>query len=389
MELLSSNGRLLLPFGDTILETLSTLLSARIAFANRYVMTMYRDEFHVLVHMRNLRRVFLLEAADLMYQFYTSLFTQMEQNDANVLSWNNEYLLTDQLNGLLCSKYPDMSSLFTVQVSARPYIERNVLDALKNVSLHYAVPACQRDIISDATMRRYNEVFRQLLRIKWGMWTLEQLRFPIDQRRRPPYARLTYHDRTVRRLALVRMWILYSMQCVHSHLMTHVVQVMGERLDGAVARCTTLTELGAVHRETVRQMHANCFLQHNDRSIRMGVEQLLTLILVVRNEWHNLSDANAVDSAKHSQVDEIEISYINCHAYITRVLNTQLYSKDRKWFVRFARDKSGYLYIVLFIFQWRAWRRRSAAVVHIELNILDGIRIHLTKVEFVFYCILV
>lgn len=338
---MSSNGRQLLPIGDTIRITLSALLTARIAFANRYVMTMYRVEFHVLAHLHNLRRVFLLEAADLMYQFYTSLFAQMEQSDANVVSWNNAYLLTDQLNGLLCSKHPGMSSLFTVHVSARPYIERSVLDALTNVSLQYAVPVCLRDIISEACLRRYNDVFRQLLRIKWGIWTLEQLRFPVDQRRRPPYARLTYHDRTFRRLALVRMWILYSMQCVHSYLMTHVVQVMGERLEVAVARCATLSELGAVHRETVRQMHANCFLQHDDRSIRTGVEQLLTLVLVVRNEWRNLNDADAVDSAQHSQVDEIESSYINCHAYIMRVLNTQLYSKGRldcKWLVGCARE---------------------------------------------------
>lgn len=315
----------ILPIGDIIRDALATMLTARIAVANRFVIGMYRDEFQVLTHLHNLRRIYLLEASDLMFQFYTGLFRDIEQSD----SWNNSYLLTDQLNGLLCSKYADMSGLFAVHVSGRKFVARNVLDAIRNVSIQYAVPPCMRDIIDEASVRTYNEVLRLLLRIKWGLWSLEQLRFPLCQRRRCTYARQTYSDRMFKRLAMVRIWILYSMQCVHNHVMTYVVRVMGDRLDAQVAACQTLAELGEVHRAYVRAVHGHCFLQRDDRHILMAVEQLLTLIYVVRNEWCDLESEDAVDNVRNSQIDEIESSYINCHAYITGVLNTQLYTNNR------------------------------------------------------------
>lgn len=368
-----SDGGCMLPVGDAVSDTLAALLTARIAVANRCVIRMYRDEFQVLAHLRNLRRVFLLEASDLMFQFYTTLFRQIERSDR----WNNPYLLTDTLNAVLCTKYPDMCRLFAVQVSARRFVSRNVLDALRNVSLRYAVAPCLRDIISPQTLRCYNEIFRLLLRLKWGMWTLEQLRFPVAQKRRPAYARQTYHDRTFKRLALVRIWILYSMQCVHSHVMTHVVQVLGVQLDERVAGCRTLSELCAVHGAFVRTVHEYCFLQGDDRNILMGVEQLLTLICVVRNEWRDLEGdgdqeeddmTDAVEGGERSsQIEAIEISYISCHTHITAVLNTQLYTKNREHceylFGRFSTTNMLFFY---FIFQWQVWRRRSVTMRRIE-----------------------
>lgn len=359
----------ILPVGDIVRETLANLLTARIAVANRFVIGMYRDEFHVLAHLHNLRRVYLLEASDLMFQFYTALFRDIEHTDG----WNNAYLLTDQLNGLLCSKYADMSGLFTVHVSARKFVARNVLDAVRNVSISYAVPPHMSDIIGEASVRTYNEVLRALLRIKWGMWSLEQLRFPLGQRRRRAYARQTYHDRIFKRLAMVRIWILYSMQCVHNHVMTYVVRVMGDKLDDEVTACRTLAELGEVHREYLRKVHWHCFLQRDDRHILLAIDQLLTLVCVVRNEWYDLdSDDGVADNGRNSQIDEIESSYINCHAYITGVLNTQLYTHNQAY-CECNHSEVEYniviIYFISFSMQCRVWRRRSVAVVHIDLHV--------------------
>lgn len=47
---------------------------------------------------------------------------QMETTD----NWNNPYLLTDQLNGIICTKFPEMSSLFNVHVSSRRFDQMKV-----------------------------------------------------------------------------------------------------------------------------------------------------------------------------------------------------------------------------------------------------------------------
>lgn len=56
---------------------------------------------------------------------------QIENGD----NWNNPYMLTVQLNGILCSKFPDMNSLFTVQVERRSYYPKNVLSPQRSVKL--------------------------------------------------------------------------------------------------------------------------------------------------------------------------------------------------------------------------------------------------------------
>ena len=66
-----------LPLEELLISSLTRILKTRIAFANCFVMRLYREEFMVLKHLQNIRKVFLLEASDLMHQFYSKLFQQV------------------------------------------------------------------------------------------------------------------------------------------------------------------------------------------------------------------------------------------------------------------------------------------------------------------------
>lgn len=74
-QLQKSNS--ILPLEEGILNALSRILKKRIAFANSFVMQLYKEEFDVLRHLQNIRKVLLLEASDLMHQFYAKLFSQV------------------------------------------------------------------------------------------------------------------------------------------------------------------------------------------------------------------------------------------------------------------------------------------------------------------------
>ena len=66
-----------LPLEELLISSLTRILKTRIAFANCFVMRLYREEFMVLKHLQNIRKVFLMEASDLMHQFYNKLFQQV------------------------------------------------------------------------------------------------------------------------------------------------------------------------------------------------------------------------------------------------------------------------------------------------------------------------
>lgn len=65
------------PSENIITRIISNLLSAKMPAANRFVTTIFRDEFHLLKHLRYIRCVLLLEGSDLMYFFYNKLFQQV------------------------------------------------------------------------------------------------------------------------------------------------------------------------------------------------------------------------------------------------------------------------------------------------------------------------
>lgn len=71
------NSKYSLPLEQLINSVLNRLLKRRIAFADNFVLQLYRDEFMLLKHLRNIRKVLLLEASDIMHQFYSNLFKQV------------------------------------------------------------------------------------------------------------------------------------------------------------------------------------------------------------------------------------------------------------------------------------------------------------------------
>lgn len=133
---------------------------------------------------------------------------------------------------------------------------------------------------------------------------------------------------------MVRNWILYSMQCVHSHIMTQLLYSMGQQFDRRVEKARTLNEIIDVHRSYVNTLFEHCFQSNNDETIRVGIEQLLNLICVLRNEWiqleHVMADgADETDYEAISPIDDIENTYIRCHCHVADLLSSEVYSKNR------------------------------------------------------------
>ena len=101
--------------------------------------------------------------------------------------WNNSYLLTVQLDDVLTARYPSMHSLFSVQIMATDSHVKETLGAIADITINYAVRDSVCDVIHDRALTKYNEIFRFILQIKWAIYTLETLRFPIKFKKRPPY----------------------------------------------------------------------------------------------------------------------------------------------------------------------------------------------------------
>lgn len=67
----------ILPYHQYFCTILTNLLNARISVANDWVLEIYKNEHQLVHHLQNLPKIFFMESGDLMFDFYSKLFTQV------------------------------------------------------------------------------------------------------------------------------------------------------------------------------------------------------------------------------------------------------------------------------------------------------------------------
>ncbi|XP_039429506.1 gamma-tubulin complex component 5-like [Culex pipiens pallens] len=335
----SISGQLMLPLEHVLFGAIKNLMETKRQAANHFVTTIYKEEFLVLHHLKNVRKVLLLEASDLMYYFYNDLFRRIEAGE----SWANPYLLTIQLNDILASRFNDMTSLFTIEIVPEHKAETTtVLDAIDKLRILYDPGNDLSNMINEEAMASYNCLFRFLLKVKWALCTLESLRFPECYKRRPPYEEPCVLDLNLKRLSMLKFWMIFSVQCIHSHLMTHVLQSLGMQLDERLEAADNLNEMIAVHRSYIGTIYDHSFQTDDSKPFREGVIRLLNLVHIVRDEWNSnvlyvemdargdIEDNSMIgDFIANAQVGMLETTYCKCHQQLAELLNREVYAKRK------------------------------------------------------------
>lgn len=175
------------------------------------------------------------------------------------------------------------------------------------------------------------------MQLKYALWALENLRFPVQIKKRPPYQAIGAIEIKFKRLVLIRNWILYSLNCINAHIMMHVLQGQGEWLDNSMEKVANLSEIVALHRQYVDTVYVQCFQTVNDSSIRGFIQQMISLVVIVQCEWDTLSaefngvvlieeNTDQLDSVK-TDILWIESTYIDIHSHLTKILTANVYSK--------------------------------------------------------------
>ncbi|XP_058447372.1 gamma-tubulin complex component 5 [Malaya genurostris] len=335
----SISRHLMLPLEQVLFSTIKNLMETKRQAANHFVTTIYKEEFLVLNHLKNIRKVLLLEASDLMYYFYSDLFRRIEAGE----NWANPYLLTIQLNDILASRFTDMTSLFTIEILSEYKAETTtVLDAIDKLRILYNPSNDLSNMINEETMTSYNCIFRFLLKVKWALCTLESLRYPECYKRRPPYEEPCVLDLNLKRLAMLKFWMIFTVQCIHSHLMTHVLQSLGMQLDERLDAADNLNDMITVHQSYISTIYEHCFQREESKLFREGIIRLLNLVHIVRDEWNNnvvysemdargdIEDNSMIgDFISNAQVGMLEMTYCKCHQQLAELFNREVYTKHK------------------------------------------------------------
>lgn len=134
--------------------------------------------------------------------------------------------------------------------------------------------------------------------------------------------------------------MIYSIQCIHSHLMTQYLETLGLQLDQKLKKSSNVDEMISIHESFLDAASEHCFQSKRGDEIRNGIEQLLDLVIVLREEWENVTSiqeaqATTLESSDFymNEIDvfhigDIESTYISCHRFIATTLNEEIYGQN-------------------------------------------------------------
>ncbi|EDW06538.1 uncharacterized protein LOC6585250 [Drosophila mojavensis] len=357
LEALEKCTKLQLP--QVMPRALSKVLRQRCDQANQYMMHWYREELVIADHVHFLRHVLMFQADYIMYPFYISLFRQIESGQ----NWASSSDLTTELYDILDRHYPNMACELYVEVISRSRAHSlKVYEALNAIAMAYMMSPALDRIITANQMLSYNRIWRLMLKVKWAIWKLENMHF-IKRKGTEVYGPLDLVGLTVRRLEILRFWLISMISSLHTHLCTHVLQAIGAHFEEQLPKVFTIRELAKLHEEYLDSICKHCLLTEEFDEFHSALEQIFHLIFVLDMEWNscgnylNVSHAlsldissdntlslDEADSYYHTeeankameylalnQVGEIESTYIRCHQMMAGILTNLVYKHDQKF----------------------------------------------------------
>ncbi|XP_054269770.1 gamma-tubulin complex component 5 [Macrosteles quadrilineatus] len=258
----------------SVLERQLSLVESRHKSASSLVTDTLLTEHNLCKHLTVLRTVYFMENGNLAQSFYSYLFKEIEAG-----TWNNSISLNAQLKVCVEEYFPGFENYFTVQ------IETSCRDKSSNALVHHIIPAISLAyrvdwpvslVISEASIASYNKVFRFLLHLKYAFWTLHNTRF----------SDLTdsSHPLWVRRLHVLKTWMLHSTNTLHSYFMGLVLRSYSTHLEESVLSADSLQVIVQAHNKFLDEVKIHC-LQDKTNYLENFIKRLLKLCSMLAELW--------------------------------------------------------------------------------------------------------
>ncbi|KOC65482.1 Gamma-tubulin complex component 5 [Habropoda laboriosa] len=319
IELLVSLDRI------TDIWSINTANSAEILFsryngASKLVKNIMSEEYKLESHLTLMRSVYMMEAGHIMNKFYQRLFYEIETNQL----WNNSYFLSCILEEILSQWWSDLSSRWSITVS-NTHTDQ-VLLAIDNITLHYTIGWPINIILNEKTFIKYNEIFRFQLKLKWALWTLNNLRFSDLEGSKSIYERNKLEQFHIRRIESLRFCLLHAISSINAYLSGQVVQNLSLVLEKSLEQVDSLDAIISVHNEYLKKVYEHCLLTTEYEDLMVTINNLIEMCSHIRVRWNYKKLIFASE-----ELDVLESSYNKYHTYLALALHNAVQNKDANY----------------------------------------------------------
>lgn len=243
----------ILPFRKVLEHVLEKILNRRYSYASKLVKDILVNEYKLEYHLKLMRSIYMMERGHIMKKFYQHMFTEIENNSC----WINPYDLTSVLEEVLSDEWRDSSSHNHWSITVEDHCTSQVLKAVDRTVLNYSIDWPVNMVLTDEVLAKYNGIFRFQLKLKWALWSLDNLKFDDLEGNNNEMNDMLHHF-YARRLESLRFWLLHAIGSIHTYLSGQVLQSLGFIFDKALAQANNLDDIIQVHNEYLDKVHEHC-----------------------------------------------------------------------------------------------------------------------------------
>ncbi|XP_050477296.1 gamma-tubulin complex component 5 isoform X4 [Bombus huntii] len=317
---LERESNYILPFRKILENILAEILISRYNGASKLVKNIMCEEYKLESHLTLMRSVYMMEAGHIMNKFYQRLFHEIETNQM----WNNSYFLSCILEEVLSQWWADLSSRWSITVSSTH--TNQVLMAVDNITLHYTIGWPINIVLNEKTFIKYNEIFRFQLKLKWALWTLNNLRFSDLEGSKSMCKRNKLEQFHIRRIESLRFCLLHAITSVHTYLSGQVLQNLSLMLEKSLTQAESLDTVISVHNEYLKKVHEHCLLTSEYEDLMATINNLIEMCNHIRVRWNYKKLTFASE-----ELDVLESSYNKYHTYLALALHNAVQNKDANY----------------------------------------------------------
>ncbi|GFO07541.1 gamma-tubulin complex component [Plakobranchus ocellatus] len=282
-----------------------------------------KEEYDLMGCIHAMQRYYLMSAGEVMYDFYTAVFSKIESREF----WQDCSLLEMNLHEAVESLFPDDAARLSVEIvstSSRSH-QKSAINATDCIHLKYSVPWPVDVVISRRCEDRYNDVFTFILQIKRAKFTLDQLRFDDLSREQSvllpanelfPGESETFTRRSrIHQFHLLRFRLLYFVNSLHNYIMTQILHSTELEFECQLDAAVDLDQIIHIHSQYVDAIHERCLLHQRLTVLREAVVRVLNLSLTFGTRWRQ-----GVDFTSGEAIQEIDTELTRCIHFLSSFL---------------------------------------------------------------------
>lgn len=294
-----------------LLDSQLNLVRRRCMLANKIITESLITEHNLLQHLTVLRKVFLMEAGNIVQNFYTYLFQEIGFGD-----WGNSVGLSVQLKLSVEEEHPNLASNFTVIIDRKKGQSglSIVHSALNLYFFGYNVGWPVNLIITPECIAGYNKVFKFLLKIKFALWSVNNLRV-TDLKENPDNRHRVY------RLYSLKFWLSHCVNTIHAYFMILAPWHSGKILEDSIREAESIDDMISAHKRFLDAAMNHC-LQEQASRLEPFIINLLHVCSQLRAVWYLELKGDLTTDV----IGALEMEYVRVHCILGTILQAMVES---------------------------------------------------------------